>query len=88
MTESVFYNSLSQIEQEYWHQLADLFQLVNPQKPEKGIQSLILRARKSSRDNQSSLEQELGAVFQGAKERTLRRVALLNACQLLKNSCD
>jgi len=88
MTESVFYNSLSQIEQEYWHQLADLFQLVNPQKPEKGIQSLILRARKSSGDNQSSLEQELDAVFQGAKERTLRRVALLNTCQLLKNSCD
>lgn len=82
MIQSAFYDSLSEVERDYWHQLAELFQLVTPQKPEKGIETLILRARKASAQKQTPLAHELEVVFQGAKERTLRRVELLNACSL------
>jgi len=84
MTSSDFYSQLSPLEQTYWHKLTDLFQLVDPQKPEKGCQTLILRARQASVKNESSLETELESIFQGAQERTLRRVALLGTCTLKK----
>ena len=84
MTQSSFYDSLLPIEQEYWHRLAELFQMVSHQKPEQGIQALILRARKASAENQTALNQELETMFLGAQERTLRRVALLGGCQLKK----
>lgn len=86
MAQTRFYDSLSPIEKAYWHKLAELFQMVNPQKPEKGIEALILRARKASKQNGSDLEQELEAVFLGAQERTLRRVKLLSACQIPNRS--
>ncbi len=82
MTSTAFYESLSELERAYWYKLAELFQLVDPQKPEKGIQALILRARKASTDNQLPLADELVTMFQAAKERTLRRVELLSRCQL------
>jgi hypothetical protein len=82
VSSTAFYESLSALERTYWHKLAELFQLVNPQKPEKGIQALISRARKASAENQSSLADELETMFQAAKERTLRRVKLLSRCQL------
>lgn len=81
MSSTTLYESLSELERTYWHKLAELFQLVEPQKPEKGIQALILRARKASAENQSPLTDELETMFQAAKERTLRRVELLNRCQ-------
>ena len=86
MTSSDFYSALSPVEKAYWHKLAEVFQLVNPQKPEKGIQALILRARNAAAENQSPLENELESMFQGAKERTLRRIELLSRCQLPKPS--
>jgi hypothetical protein len=82
VSSTAFYESLSELERTYWEKLAELFQLVNPQKPEKGIQALILRARKASAENQSPLADELESMFQAAKERTLLRVELLNRCQL------
>jgi hypothetical protein len=81
MNLAAFYESLSELEKYYWHKLADLFQLVSPQKPEKGIHALILRARKASNDSQAPLDGELETMFQAAKERTLRRVELLSHCQ-------
>lgn len=82
MTEHLFYDELSSIEKTYWHQLSDLFELVSPQKPEKGIKTLILRARSAARHPGSNLETELEKIFQGARNRTLKRVALLSACQI------
>lgn len=82
MSSTAFYESLSELERTYWHKLAELFQLVDPKKPEKGIQALILRARKASAENQLPLADELKSIFQAAKERTLRRVELLSRCQL------
>jgi hypothetical protein len=84
MTQTSFYEALLPIEKTYWHKLADLFQLVAPQKPERGIETLILRARKASKHHGSDLEWELETVFQGAQERTRQRVALLGSCQLPK----
>ena len=86
MTFQDFYSDLSALEQTYWHKLADLFQLVEPKKPEKGCKALILKARKSSLEKQSSLEAELELIFRGAEERTLRRVALFGNCQLKNKS--
>jgi hypothetical protein len=82
MSYTDFYESLSS--QRYWHKLADLFQLVQPQKPEKGCKALILKARQASIENQSSLEMELAIVFQGAEERTHRRVGLFGHCKPFK----
>jgi hypothetical protein len=82
VSSTALYESLSALERTYWHKLAELFQLVNPQKSEKGIQALILRARKASAENLSPLADELEATFQVAKERTLRRMELLSRCQL------
>ena len=85
MTSPDFYSDLSPLEQTYWHKLADLFQLVDPQKPEKGCKALILKARKNTLAKVSALETELELIFQGAQERTLRRVALLGMCTLKKD---
>jgi hypothetical protein len=82
MSSSSFYESLTETEKVYWQRLADLFQMVNPQKPEKGLQALISKARSSSIENGVPYEQVLEDVFQGAKERTLRRVKLLNQCSM------
>lgn len=82
MSSAAFYESLSALERTYWHKLAELFQLVDPQKPEKGIQALILRARKASAEKQTPLADELETMYQAAKGRTLQRVELLSRCQL------
>jgi hypothetical protein len=82
MLQSDFYKTLLPIEQVYWHKLAELFQRVNPQKPEKGIQALILRARNAATENAGLLEEELERTFQAAKERTERRIQLLSQCHL------
>jgi len=82
MTSPDFYSDLSPLEQTYWHKLAELFQLVDPKKPEKGCKALILKARKSSLEKVSSLETELELIFQGAEERTQRRMSLFGNCKL------
>lgn len=79
-----FYQSLNALEKEYWHRLYEIFQRVNPQKPEKGIRTLITRARQSALLNQVPLDIALQDVLQGAIERTNRRVELLNRCSLKK----
>ncbi|HEY8269719.1 MAG TPA: hypothetical protein VIG33_02440 [Pseudobdellovibrionaceae bacterium] len=86
MSQASFYDSLSSLEKTYWHKLSEVFQLVAAQKPEKGIETLLLRARKAAEQNGTTLAQELETVFQGAQERTLRRMELLGACQLPKPS--
>jgi hypothetical protein len=80
MSTSIFYESLTEIEKLYWNKLEDLFQMVKPKKPEKGLQALISKARSISVENNMQYEQALEDVFQGAKERTLCRVKLLNQC--------
>jgi hypothetical protein len=77
-----FYHSLHPLERETWHQLHELFQLVQPRKPEKGIRSLILRARALADTQALPLEIALAQTLASASERTHKRVELLNQCAL------
>ena len=77
-----FYQSLSPIEQAAWHRLDELFQLVQPQKPEKGIKTLIIRARAQAAAQNIPLETALQQMITGASERTHKRLALLQTCSL------
>ena len=77
-----FYDTLSPLEQAYWRRLAEVFALVNPQQPEKGLITIIQRARNEAQNTEEPLEQILERHYQGAKERTERRVALLNHCHI------
>ena len=76
-----FYETLTPVEQAYWHRFAELFQLVAAQKPEKGIETLIRRARNAATEKGHGLSEELESTFQAAQARTLRRIELLNRCQ-------
>lgn len=75
---NAFYESLSSLERDYWDQFMTVFQQVDPKHPERGIQALIQRARASELPLEEALTQELTA----ATERTTRRVALTQACNL------
>lgn len=77
-----YYQSLSPLEQDYFQRFFDVFQLVQPKKPEVGIRVLIQRARDEALIQNISLEEALNRMLVGATERTLRRVALLNQCSL------
>lgn len=79
---ATFYRSLNLLEQSYWQQLYDVFQLVQPQKPEKGIKALIIRARALADNENISLEAALQSILEGATLRTENRVKLLNQCKL------
>ena len=79
---SDFYTTLSPLEKAYWHKLADVFALVNPQKPEKGLIAIIQRAREEASSKEEALELVLERHYQGAKERTERRLLLINNCEL------
>lgn len=72
-----FYDTLSPLEQTYWHRLAEVFALVNPQQPEKGLITLIQRSRDEAQGSGETIEQVLERHYQGAKERTERRMALV-----------
>jgi len=74
--------TLTPLEKHYWDQLMDLFAQVNPQKPEIGCRVLIERARILTQTRNISSEEALADVYAGAKERTERRVALLNQCHV------
>ena len=81
-----FYNTLSLLEQTYWHRLSEVFALVDPQQPEKGLITVIQRARNEAQNTGEDLEQVLERHYQGAKERTERRAALLKQCPLTSPS--
>lgn len=88
MNSNDFYQTLNPLEKEYWHQLDSVFQQVQPQKPEKGIQALLMRARQRTVTEKIPLEQALQRMLQGARERTERRVQLLNQCALKTPQAD
>lgn len=76
------FDDLSPSETMFMERLARVFSLVNPQKPEKGLVALITRARNLAKETGRPLEDILEEVYQGAKERTERRVHLLSQCRL------
>ncbi len=75
-------DTLSPLEREYRQKLLDLFSLVNPRQPQKGVQALLTRARERVLAEGIPPEQALTEMYAGAEARTMRRVALLNACTL------
>jgi hypothetical protein len=75
-----FYATLSPLEKTYWHKLDEVFAQVSPQKPEKGLRTIIQRARKEVLKTGEDLELVLEQHFQSVKERTERRIALINEC--------
>lgn len=83
---TAFYNTLSALEQRYWHELHRVFQQVQPQKPDKGCKALILRARRLALTHQLPLEQALQRELEGATQRTLKRLELLKNCPLAPSS--
>lgn len=82
MSTPSFYETLSPLEKKYWEALYALFQRVQPAKPEKGIQALLIRARKLVEEQGLSPEAALERILREATERTNRRVELLNRCAL------
>ena len=69
-------------EQAFCERLFLLFARVSPQKPEKGVRTLLKRARLLAATEGIPLSQALDTIYQGAEERTERRVALLSTCKL------
>lgn len=82
MSPPSFYETLSPLEKKYWEALYALFQRVQPAKPEKGIQALLIRARKLVDEQNVLPEAALERILREATERTDRRVELLNRCAL------
>ncbi|WP_373531767.1 hypothetical protein [Vampirovibrio sp.] len=83
MDSSSFYASLTDLESRYWDQFKALFQRVSAQKPEKGIQTLIIRARAMAAAQNIELAVALEETLAAATQRTERRIALLNACPVV-----
>jgi hypothetical protein len=77
-----FYASLSPLESSYWQKLDALFKRVSARQPEKGIATLILRARAMAESESIPLAEALEAVLTGAVTRTERRIALLGHCSV------
>lgn len=71
---------LSPLEVMYREKLLVLFERVDSRQPEKGIWTLICRARQKACQEGISLKDALEAVYRGAVERTERRLQLLSAC--------
>jgi hypothetical protein len=71
---------LSELERHFRERLLVLFARVDAQQPEKGVQTLLLRAHAIASETKQPLAQVLEAVYQDALERTERRLALLNQC--------
>lgn len=81
-------SDLTPLEEAYRQKLLSLFALVDPQKPEKGVRTLLKRARHRADAEGISYEQALADMYAGAEERTHRRVALLKACPTRRNEAD
>lgn len=78
----MLFDDLNPAERLFIERLAQVFAMVNPQKPEKGMMALLTRARQLAKETGQPLELVLEEVYQGAKERTERRVQLLSQCSL------
>lgn len=72
-------SDLTPLEAIYQEKLRILFERVDAQKPEKGISTLLQRAREKMIQTKISHEQALVEIYEAAVERTERRIALINA---------
>ena len=79
---------LTPLEQVYAEKLCVLFARVDARHPEKGIETLLQRARSLSRQKSLPIGQALDEVYQGAVERTERRLLLLGQCSLKSSLQD
>jgi hypothetical protein len=77
-----FYTTFSKLEKTYWYKIDEVFSLASPQQPEKGLITIIQQVRKETHTKEKPIEEVLESHFIRAKERTERRVALLNQCNL------
>lgn len=88
MPDSPYYQSLSPLEKTYYNYFWSLFLRVDAAQPEKGIRSLLKRARlKADKDNrEQDLQTYLALELSDATERTEKRLALINnnPCPLTK----
>lgn len=75
-------DNLDPLEAEYRDKLLALFQRVQPRVPDKGIRTLLARARKRMADEGLPQALVLEEMYRGALERTERRVRLLERCPL------
>ncbi len=76
---------LSSDEVAFCQRLLPLFALVSSQKPEKGMRTLILRARARVDEEQLTLQETLDLEYEGAKARTEARLRLLGNCTINLN---
>ena len=76
---------LSNLEKRFAEKLHTVFAQVYPQKPEKGIATLLKRARAEASKTSQPLEEILETLYQGAVERTERRIKLLSQCNISGN---
>ncbi|MEB3206707.1 MAG: hypothetical protein VKK59_05090 [Vampirovibrionales bacterium] len=60
--------------------LFELFERVQAQKPERGVNALLRRAQNLSRLQNITLADALEAIYQGALQRTEARLALTQSC--------
>ncbi len=73
---------LSSEEEAFCERLVPLFALVSSQMPEKGMRTLIMRARARVDQEQLSIQESLDLEYEGAKARTEARLRLLGNCSL------
>ena len=78
----------SPLEQAYREKLLELFKRVDPKKPEKGVRTLIQRARAKAANEGIAPERALEEIYRDAETRTLRRLELLSSCPLQKPPPD
>lgn len=76
---------LNELERRFAEKLQIVFAQVHPQKPEKGIAALLKRARIQASKTHQPLEEILETLYQGAVERTERRIQLLSQCSISPN---
>lgn len=87
MTE-IAYEQLNNVEQQYWDKWMQLFLKVDPKHPEKGIVTMIKRARAYAEKEKISLEQSLSKFYKESEERTERRMYLLSLCSVKQPKKD
>lgn len=72
----------SGLEHHYRQKLLALFALVDARQPEKGIAVLFQRAKLACQKQAITYHDALEAEYQGARQRTEARLALLGRCTL------
>jgi lysine/ornithine N-monooxygenase len=73
---------LTELEKCFVDKLHKVFAQVHPQKPEKGVAALLKKAREQAAQSNQSLAEILETLYQGAVERTERRIKLLSQCDI------